>query len=315
LVIRKASPATDQPARSLLQKAIRRADARVARAAFRYLQRDKQDLHWLRARLAVIVFEEAWPYGATVMFDKGSEATLGEYLTLCHHPKFKDAAGLGSLAYAFSEGDSTVLNEDEGDWYIRAIAKASQAKDQFWSWISSESSSADERVRALVQRAREGSRKAGWPWDKAFACAAALLALKQGVPVLESQVYPPDVFPYWVAIDKHTPRGKEVLRDLARERKLKVNTVLWLSFYLESGLAIGLVPSTWWEREKMWRFAKLGMSSQEASQMWAALREDVKERLEPDAHALSKRIMNYMEFAEPLAAAGAVVDKQASLFG
>ena len=71
MVIRKASPDTDQVARSLLQKAVRRGSASVAVATFRYLVAERDELQWLRGRLAVMTVEEAWPYVAQVIFGRG----------------------------------------------------------------------------------------------------------------------------------------------------------------------------------------------------------------------------------------------------
>jgi hypothetical protein len=294
VAIRKAGPNTDQAARSLLQKAVRRGSTAVARATFRYLIAEKDDLIWLRSRLAVITFEEAWPYGVKATFGRLESEILGHYVALCRQTKNKDAAGLGSLAYALSRGDKTVLLGDESDWHIRVVEKAMRARASFWDWIQAEAAPADERVQGLVAHALEGSKKAGWLWDKAFTFAAALLAVKGPIPeITYIDSTEPDPFPYWVSIDKHTPLGKEVVRAVANEVRIPPNTALWLSFYLESAVCNQMAESPWWEREKRWRFKKLGLLEAEATEIWARLRLLVAERLGPDADRLSLAISKY----------------------
>ena len=121
MVMRRAGADTDQAARSLLQKAIRRGRADIAEAVFRFLVPTKAEFDWMRSRLAVFTFEEAWPYGRLVTFSRLEDENLRHVLALCSLRKNKDAAGLGSLAYALSEGDQTVLRQDEGDWYILSL--------------------------------------------------------------------------------------------------------------------------------------------------------------------------------------------------
>lgn len=295
MVIRRASQDTDQTARSLVQKAVRRGDSVVAEAAFRYLLVEKNEFSWLRSRLGVVTFEEAWPYGEFVSFGRSETEIVGHYASLARAGKNKDAAGLGSLAYALSQDDSSVLNGGEDDWYIRVVAKAIRSREQYWAWIRNESDGAPPRAKAIAQKAFEGSKKAGWPWDKAFTYAAALLAVRQPIPELQrgSPQVSTQQFPFWVAIDKHTPRGKVVLRSVAKENKLRANVVLCLSFYLESGVCLNLSPSPWWEREKDWRFGRLGLSATAAQELWGRLRLTVADRLSEDASALSHLVERY----------------------
>lgn len=317
MVIRKASLDTDQTARSLLQKAVRRWHGAIAEATFHYLAAEKNELRWLRSRLAVMTFEEAWPYGADVSFGRNEAEIAGHYVALSRSAKNKDAAGLGSLAYALSRDDKSVLDGGEGDWYIRVVSKALEAREQFWDWIRTESANCDSRSRGLIERAFEGSKKAGWPWDKAFTYAAAVLAVKQPVPLLDrANVDSADPFPFWVAIDKHTPKGKEVIRALAKERKIRPNIALWLSFYLESGGCARLVESPWWEREKRWRFTKLGLMRDEAEGLWALLRSALAERLNDEAERLAHLIERYRVQAPTDDGARLAQDRvQGSLFG
>jgi hypothetical protein len=292
MVIRKASEDTDQLARSLLQKAIRRGNIEVATATFWHLAKTKEEFRWVRSRLAVLTFEEAWPYGLKVSFGRSESEILGHLIALCSIKKNKDAAGLGSLAYAFAEGDSTVLRDDDQDWYIRVVAKALKDKDKFRAWAQAESSNVSPEQAMLVANAIEGSKKAGWPWDKAFTYAAALFALKTPVPALDQiTTNAHDKFPFWVAIDKHTQQGKETIRLAASQLNIPANTALWLSFYYESATCSDLTESPWWEREKLWRLSKLGIDETEASHKWSQLRPLIREHLAKEAIALESRVM------------------------
>lgn len=293
MVMRRASEVTDQIARSLLQKAIRRGCKDVATATFWHLAKDKEEFKWLRSRLAVFTFEEAWPYGLHVGFDRSEAVNLRHIISLCSAEKHKDAAGLGSLAYAYSEGDETTLQDDEGDWYIRVVARALQEKDKFREWAKNQSQNlAPERAR-LVLNAIEGSKKAGWPWDKAFTYAAALLAIKHPIPsIRDVQGMSKDAFPFWIAIDKHTQDGKETIRKAAQELCIPSNTALWLSFYYESAVCQSLAPSPWWERERKWRLGKLHLSDSEARTKWDSLRQIVAELLTHKAAAIAERIFD-----------------------
>jgi hypothetical protein len=60
-----------------------------------------------------------------------------------------------------------------------------------------------------------------------------------------------------------------------------------------------MAESPWWEREKRWRFAKLGLTETEATDIWARLRPVVAERLGPDAEELAHSISAYCEPVGP----------------
>ena len=291
--MRKASADTDQAARSLLQKAIRRGRADTAEAAFRFVAPTRPEFDWMRSRLAVFTFEEAWPYGRAVTFSMSEDENLRHVLALCGVQKNKDAAGLGSLAYALSEGDTTVLEHDDGDWYIRVVARAIKQRDKFREWAHNEARKLETDRALLVANAIEGSKKASWPWDRAFTYAAALLAIKHAVPDPVAVPPPPaDPFPYWVALDKHTPQGKEAIRRVAHAASVPANTALWLSFYFESASCASLAPSPWWERERAWRLRKLGLSESDGRDLWSELRAEVERHLAPEAEALRERVLN-----------------------
>ena len=292
MVMRRAGADTDQAARSLLQKAIRRGRADIATAVFRFLATNKTEFNWMRSRLAVFTFEEAWPYGRHVTFSKAEDENLRHILALCSLQKNKDAAGLGSLAYALTEGNDSVLRDDDDDWYVRVVARALGDKDKFRAWARDEALHLDPDQALVVSKAIEGSKKAGWPWDKAFTYAAALLAIKYPVPgLVDAPLSATDPFPFWVAIDKHTQQGKEAIRRAAKNLGIPANSALWLSFYFESATCQSLAPSPWWDRERSWRLGKLGLSEVDGRDAWGQLRTLVEGYLGPDAEALSERVL------------------------
>ena len=284
----KASPTTHQGCRSLLQKAVRRGDSSLAAKVVNHLY-EIGDTRWLKQRVGVIVAEECWPLMGKWKLPKKVEAqqtTIRDMLSqaaLC--TKFKDAAGLGSLAYALSEGDNSVLTGSHEDADIKRISAAIKRGKKYWEWVVSQCSC--EPTTRLVTRAAEAYRKGGWPWDRAFMQAAAYLAVTEGLPKLHVGSKSELKFPFWVALDKHTPQGKTVLSKVAKEAGFPWRQLNWVSFYYESGLVHNLAPSQWWEREKKWRLGKAGLSLDEAKSMWAEARpafiellRDASERLE-----------------------------------
>jgi len=300
MVIRKASPETDQEARSLLQKAVRRGNAAVASATFRYLATTKGDLTWLRARLGVIAYEEAWPCGGQLTFSKSPEDLCQEYQSLALARKSKDAAGLGALAYALSKGDTSVMRGDESDWPLRVVARALDEKAKFAEWIRGLPVSAEPARLRVVEGALTSARKAGWAWDKAFAYAGALLATQELLPPCDAAATDSgeDVasFPFWVAIDRHTQSGKEAIRKAAEACDVPARTATWISFYFESAVCVNEAPSLWWTRERAWRLSKLGLLESDAERVWrSGLRETLAELVRDDAEALRGRVAPFVE--------------------
>ena len=291
---KKAGENTDQLARSLIQKAIRRNQPDIADATFHYLAKETTELRWLRNRLAVWTFEEAWPYGRKVSFGTDDTKNRHHIRELCSVIKNKDAAGLGSLAYALSEGDQSVLNGGEDDWFIGEVARSLEGKQylDYRERRKKESETKTQDQKDLVDGAISGSMKAGWPWDKAFAYAAGLLAIHDQVPNLNKiRAESDEPFPFWIAIDKHTQPGKETIRRVAKEMSIPANTALWLSFYFESAVCSELSDSPWWEREKAWRMSKLGIGLEDAFITWDKMRPIVKDYLTRDAEELRERVM------------------------
>ena len=161
-------------------------------------------------------------------------------------------------------------------------------KKKYWEWLISQCSS--DLTNRLVKRASIAYRKGGWPWDRAFIQAAAYLAVIDGLPKLPVVSKTESKFPFWVALDKHTPQGKTALSKAAKETGFPWRQLNWVSFYCESGLVHNLTPSRWWDREVKWRLGKVGLSFDEAKSMWAQARPVFMELLQDESKRLEQHI-------------------------
>ena len=289
--MRKANPNTHQDCRSLLQKAVRRGNRTLVAKVVDHLY-EIDDIKWLKQRVGVIIVEECWPLIGEWELPKKLEeqqAAIRDMLSrasMCE--KFKDATGLGSLAYALSEGDDSVLTGSDEDVDIKHVSSAIQREKEYWGWIISQCSS--DSTNRLVKRASVAYRKGGWPWDKAFIQAAAYLAVTDGLPKLRDGSKTESKFPFWVALDKHTPQGKTALSKAAKKTGFPWRQLNWVSFYCESGLVYNLTPSRWWDREVEWRLGKAGLSLDEARSMWTKARPVFMELLQEESKRLEQHI-------------------------
>lgn len=289
MVMRKANPDTDQVSRSLLQKAVRRGNIELTKKTISFIIKNN-DFDWLRKRLAVVTFEECWPYGLYVSYEKDEEIISHHYLKIASAVKNKNAAGLGSLAYALSRGDTTVLEGAREDKAIKIIAEAIKRPKDFWYWAISQK--VNEKQEKLVEMAEKGFRKAGWPWDRAFAQAGAYLSITENIPeVIFKNGNNNKDFPFWTGIDKHTKEGKAAIREAAKRIGFNCNKALWLGFYFESAICNEINNSFWWEKEILWRMGKLGLDIIEAKSTWERLKPIIIEILVEDGLKLRRKIM------------------------
>ncbi len=81
-----------------------------------------------------------------------------------------------------------------------------------------------------------------------------------------------EAFPYWVALDKHTPQGKTALHAASAELGIPYRKLIWAGFYYESAKTNALAKSPWWEAERRWRLNKAGLSLDSASELWSQVR-------------------------------------------
>src|SRR5208282_4922552 len=224
LKTQKAS--TDQRVRSLLQKAARRGYTQVFDLALARLDRSG-DKTWLRSRAIVITFEECWPLAASLSIDRELSSKRNALLSVAKTAKQKDAAGLGALAHAYQEGDQSMLDCVPDRYQVRIVSEALQRPGDFFEWILSQSRT--QRSTDVIRSSERYLPAATWPWDKACILAGALLATVGEMPSVESAETPLGEFPYWVALDKHTPEGKDVLTEVAKEVNSSYRRLIWAS--------------------------------------------------------------------------------------
>jgi hypothetical protein len=288
-LVRKPHADTHQECRSLLQKAVRRGDADLALRVARHLQ-EIGDSAWLRGRVSVITFEECWPLGGMLPSRPDAAAATNVLTHVARSTKLKDAAGLGTLAYALSGGDRSVFIGVPEDRHIRVVEQAIQRPNDFWKWAASSTQS--EIQRGLVEAAERSFRRGGWPWDRAFMQSAAYLAITTTIQSVQPGPTPARQFPLWVALDKHTPAGKKAIRDAARQLRIPVRQLSWLSFYFESAAANAMIDSYWWSREMAWRLSRVGLTRDKAAARWDEARPVVRSILVADAERLGHHLGN-----------------------
>lgn len=279
---------SDSDCRSLLQKAVRRAAPNIARlAAIKLIQDD--DLPWLRSRLGIIATEECWPEMSNVNLRAGAPEILAHFESLSNSTKDKSAAGLGSLSYELSLGDTSVLEgiDKNNQRDIKIVAEALKRPDDFWRWTNTLDLS--EVQLSALKNCQTSYKLAGWPWDKSFSLSAAYLALS-GITNSTHTNNAPLSLPYWVAIDKHTPTGKRALSICADKLKINKEQLGWIQFYLESAKCANLVDSFWWQHEKDWRFKKHLIDSQKVESIWELASSFLKEHLQPAQESLQRRL-------------------------
>lgn len=248
--------------RSLLQKSVRRGYADISEQVS-FCLAAIGDSTWVHARTAVIAFEECWPCAR--LLENTPSIKLLQQIAL--REKDKSAAGLGSLAYAVTEGDSSAADAATDFRDLKVVVAALKRPADFFKWAQGECRSIEQV--AAISAAQAFLPRASWPWDKAFIIAGAYLYCKSPPGLApRPDVSPSEAFPYWAAIDKHTPQGKLAIRTAARELKVPEDHLLWSSFYFESAKTNAAVDSPWWTCEINWRLAKLGLTPEYARDIW-----------------------------------------------
>lgn len=278
---------THSACRSLLQKAVRRGDLSLIRKVASYLN-GIGDGHWLAKRTAVIIFEECWPLGVRLDLTTEFTNTVNSLIRVAQSVKVKDATGLGTLAYALSTGDNSVLSGSLADRHIKIVSEAIKRPKDFWNWVSTNCS--QESQHTLVDVAEKAHRRGGWPWDRAFMQAAAYLSITENIPIVTTAKQQSQEFPLWVALDKHTPQGKQALRHVAKKIGIPSNQLFWVSFYFESALTNEATDSFWWSKEVNWRLHQVGLDFDQASLIWDKAQPIIAEILKAEAEDLWENI-------------------------
>jgi hypothetical protein len=166
------------------------------------------------------------------------------------------------------------------------VSEALRRPSAFFEWAQAGCKS--PAAQQIVDAARRYLAAATWGWDKACIIAGAFLATTVGVPESRKSSSGGGPFPYWVALDKHTPQGKEVFQEIARERSIPYRHLIWSSFYFESAKVNALAESPWWNAERAWRLTRAGLTTDAAEHLWEGLCAVIAERLRPEAEKLRR---------------------------
>lgn len=271
--------------RSLLQKAVRRGRTDLAHNAS-YVLAGHGDSIWLRSRIGIIAFEECWPLAMTLYNEQNSSKALAEISTTV---KNKEAAGLGSLAHALSEGKHSALTAAPDSRAVKIVAAALRRPTDFFKWTLSECKCETEMKVVLV--AQKVFAQASWPWDKAFAAAGAYLSCQTDTPIpAPIELTSTGEFEFWTAIDKHTPQGRIAIKKAASELSIRVDLLEWISFYIESAKVNALETCLWWDAEAKWRLSLLGIDTIEAKEIWNFAAPKVKFLTQESAELLRQAV-------------------------
>jgi hypothetical protein len=268
---------------SLLQKAVRRGNIEVVNMTVKYLL-SVGDSKWLNKRLPVMIYEECWPLGNQIT--QGN--ILEQYITLSSTVKNKDAAGLATLAVKYKEGDWKALRGSNSQKAaITSVSNAIDNPDAFWKWAKENGKGHVSKIEA----AKVLVPKASFDTDKAMMFAAAYFAAKDEVP-LTANAKPqqsPD-FPYWVAFDKHTDAGKEIIIEACRRTNVLAYRGMQLAFYLEGAICNDITTSPYWQLAKDWQMEKMGYTYSQAKIIWDQLKPVIIELTKKKAGELKDRI-------------------------
>lgn len=275
--------------RSLLQKAIRRSDCELMLKVINLLV-ENNDLVWLKKRFFTILFEECWHVSHEISINNSYQSMLDSYIKICNTYKNKDAAGLGILAYQLSEGDESVLNNSEEDKAIKIVSEAIKRPSDFWKWVFKQPLS--EKQNNICTVANKAYSTVGFQWDKSFTIAAAYLSVRNTIP--ESKAidnFSKKEFPIWISIDKHTPKGKEVLKKSALECNISPYVASQLSFYLEGAICSHELKSEWFSREFKWKLKELNISYDKAIYLWNKLKPILIKNLESSVTGIKAELL------------------------
>jgi len=287
----KSRSDTEARYRSLLQKAARRGHVDLVYTTSALLETlSSKEKNWYRTRTAIITFEECWPLGSELIFNRKFHSKVAALIKVTKSQKSRDASGLGYLAYALHEGDPSVFDGTSDDKHLKIIANAIERPDDFWHWAANQEIPAGQTT--LVEYAGR-FKDEGSPRDKAVLQAAAYLAITTQIPACKELGPSDQTFPYWVAFDRHTPEGKLVLRDVARDLHIQLPQLEWTCFYFEGAQTNGEVPSKWWDRHCRWRFKKVGLPAEEAHLLWDPAKSQVIEALKQESRHLQNELYRW----------------------
>jgi len=281
-------PSPNLQEHSLIQKAVRRGNVELVEKVFKYLIDIKGQRHWLKNRLAVIGYEECWPYANTINFNCSDYELLQQYKAFACKVKNKDCDGLAYLANKLNEWEKKALRGDaiqrEG---IQRVADAMKDDTKFWKWIEQQSLYSKHQQR--IEAARQAMKRS-WD-DRAIMFAAAYLSITYPIPpVLEIEPNNNPNFPFWVAIDKHTSEGKQIIRTACEKIDLPSKRGEFLTFYFAGALCNKVQDMPFFKLMKEYKVERMGYTQDEVKAFWLKLRPQIIQMSKDDVDLMVKRI-------------------------
>ena len=88
--------------------------------------------------------------------------------------------------------------------------------------------------------------------------AAACLMVEKEIPEIKISVNCEEDFPYWIAFDKHTEKGRSLITDASKKIGLDPYTGMQLTFIMEGALCNETVDAPYWNHYVNWRIKKMG---------------------------------------------------------
>lgn len=276
---------------SLLQKAVRRGAVDMVEKVVNYLL-SQGDTKWLHNRLPVMIYEECWVLGNRVT----SGNLITQYVTLAQTVKNKDAAGLATLAVKLHEGDWKAMRGNPNQKAaIMSVTNAIGNPKEFWDWARKKGRGHIGRIEA----AKAAVTKASFETDATMMFAAAYFTVKDLVPlVTDAQPLNSSEFPYWIAFDKHTDVGREIIIEAAKQLDIYPSRAMQLAFYLEGAVCNGMTTSPYWQLAKDWQMEKMGYTYSQANVIWDQLKPIIIELTKDKVKDLKERIENCISVAE-----------------
>jgi len=287
----KRKAGVDARYRSLLQKVVRRGHIDFIYTISALLKSlGQKERNWFTSRAAIITFEECWPLGMHLKFNRKFHSKVAALINVAQSTKARDATGLGYLAFALWEGDLSVQNGSRDDKHIRIIANAITRPKDFWKWVDSQKTT--EPQAAIIKNAIK-YRNAGSPQDRAVLKAAAYLAIADQWPSIKLERLTQQHFPFWLAFDSHTAEGNRVFRDIARDLHIPLTQLEWTFFYFEGSKTNAETESKWWEKHCQWHFHKIGLPLEEAHLLWEPAKPQIMEALAEESRDLQGRLYHW----------------------
>ncbi len=285
---------------SLITKAVRRGNIELVEKVFKYLLSVKGQDKWLRNRLAVIGYEECWPYAYSLNFDCNDYQLLEQYKAIACRVKNKDCDGLAYLAKRLNQGnENAVIGTEEQQLAIRRIAEAIKDDTLFWSWIEKQPAYVANKQR--IDAARSARKKNLMQKDKSIMFAASYFSVTNPIPdveIIEPNNNPN--FEYWIAIDKHTVEGEDIIGRAAEKINLPIHDGYLLAFFFAGALCNKNQVAPFFELFKQYRFGLMGFTKEQAQDKWEELKPLIIDMTKLEVELLLKRINNINDKSDEL---------------